>query len=207
MSDAIRKLLASRMSGMNADAIMKRVARELNIHPSRLAHVEVRKLEESLRRNLRLFANEATIATLLVAVRRELGSVQTPPESRIVIDGEHDIAAARMAARRYCERAGASSFRAQAVVTAVSELTRNIVRYAGSGWLELSVQSFSGIQQIRIVACDEGPGIPHLDEVLSGRYRSKTGLGVGLNGVKRMMDSFDVKTGARGTTITVEARL
>lgn len=58
-----------------------------------------------------------------------------------------------------------------------------------------------------LIAEDQGPGIPHLDQVLAGQYRSKTGLGRGLLGVKRLMQQFRAKTGAKGTRIEAEATL
>jgi serine/threonine-protein kinase RsbT len=56
-------------------------------------------------------------------------------------------------------------------------------------------------------ATDQGPGIPNLNEVLSGRYRSKTGLGKGLIGVKRLATRFTIHTDASGTHIEAEVRL
>jgi serine/threonine-protein kinase RsbT len=58
-----------------------------------------------------------------------------------------------------------------------------------------------------MVASDDGPGIANLDEIMAGRYRSRTGLGLGLLGSKRLSDSFDIQTSARGTCVTVEVRL
>ena len=56
---------------------------------------------------------------------------------------------------------------------------------------------------IEIVAHDEGPGIGNLDEILAGRYRSRTGMGLGLVGAKRLMDELTIETGpGKGTTVT-----
>jgi serine/threonine-protein kinase RsbT len=91
------------------------------------------------------------------------------------------------------------------VATAISELARNIVQYAGAGEVEIgSVQGKTiGIE---VVARDRGPGIPHLAEVLDGDYRSMTGMGMGLRGTRNLMDYFDVRTAAgTGTEITVRA--
>jgi serine/threonine-protein kinase RsbT len=76
-------------------------------------------------------------------------------------------------------------------------------RYAGGGVVEIEalVAPRAGVS---VVARDEGPGIADLGHVLSGAYRSRTGLGKGLLGCKRIMDAFEVDTGAgRGTTVTV----
>jgi serine/threonine-protein kinase RsbT len=105
-----------------------------------------------------------------------------------------------------CELAATNSFTRQKVTTIASELARNIVSYATRGELEISLQQNRG-RRISIVASDQGPGIPNLDVIMSGRYRSKTGLGRGLLGTKQLADEFDVDTGASGTTIRVEVAL
>jgi serine/threonine-protein kinase RsbT len=80
------------------------------------------------------------------------------------------------------------------------------VSYAGTGRIELEVVKVP-TTRILIRAADNGPGIPNLQEILSGRYRSKTGLGKGLIGTKRLADRFDVSTGAAGTVVVAEILL
>ena len=62
----------------------------------------------------------------------------------------------------------------------------------------------SGAKRIVVRAIDRGPGIPNLEEVFSGRYRSKTGLGKGLLGTKRLADKFDISSSITGTQVTAE---
>ena len=62
----------------------------------------------------------------------------------------------------------------------------------------------SGKKRIVVRAIDRGPGIPNLEEVLSGRYRSKTGLGRGLLGTKRLADRFDITSTISGTHVVAE---
>ena len=62
-------------------------------------------------------------------------------------------------------------------------------------------------QSLLIRATDGGGGIPDLDEILAGRYRSKTGLGKGLLGSKRLADRFEVRSGRNGTIIEAEFNL
>ena len=69
------------------------------------------------------------------------------------------------------------------------ELTRNIVFYAKKGELFIKPIPSYGIE---ITAIDQGPGIPNLDQILNNTIRSKTGLGLGLSGVKRLMDEFEI---------------
>jgi len=66
----------------------------------------------------------------------------------------------------------------------------------------------SKVSQILIVTVsDRGNGIPHLEAVLDGRYRSPTGMGLGIVGTRRLMDNFSVKTGPRGTTVSLKKML
>lgn len=119
----------------------------------------------------------------------------------VKINAEHDILTARGECRTVCASLGFQVFDQVKTATVVSELARNIVQYAHSGHIDLSVilSPRSGIQ---IVAIDNGTGIPDIDHVLSGQYNSKTGMGMGLLGTKRIMDEFSVETGPMGTTIT-----
>ena len=87
------------------------------------------------------------------------------------------------------------------VATVVSELARNIVQYAKQGSIE--VYTFHSPRKgLRIIATDRGPGISDLKTILAGAYKSKTGLGLGLMGSRRMMDEFEVQTApGRGTKV------
>lgn len=120
------------------------------------------------------------------------------------IESELDVVAARQRAR---EIAGICGFGLQDQVrisTAVSELARNVYNYAGKGRIAFSVEGNSAPQLLIMKIEDQGPGIAHIEEVLSGNYKSNTGMGVGLNGAKRLMDQFEVNTGPNGTTITLK---
>jgi serine/threonine-protein kinase RsbT len=132
------------------------------------------------------------------------GGAPTPlAPSHIKISSENDISIVRNEARRICEHLGAGSYTVQKVTTIVSELARNIVSYAGEGRLEIVPINGDG-RRIIVRAIDTGPGIPNLQLVMSGRYKSKTGLGRGLLGTKRLADHFDVATGASGTMVIAE---
>lgn len=121
----------------------------------------------------------------------------------MAIAAEGDIAQARLATRELCRSLGTSASGMQRIVTVVSELTRNMVLYAGGG--DLSVEPCpSGRPRVKIVARDRGPGIADLPAILGGHYRSRTGAGLGLLGSKRLSGAFDVATGPGGTTIVAE---
>ncbi|MFO7562632.1 MAG: ATP-binding protein [Enhygromyxa sp.] len=122
----------------------------------------------------------------------------------VPIRDESDLGSARMLAREICKLVDVRGYQAQKVVTAVSELARNIVRYSHGGRLRFRVDPSDAA--IIVVADDEGPGIPNLDEILSGNYRSRTGLGRGLLGSRDLADRFDIQTSPEGTTVTAEFR-
>jgi serine/threonine-protein kinase RsbT len=119
---------------------------------------------------------------------------------------EPDISRARSEARRICEALGTSGFTVQKVTTIVSELARNIVSYTNGGSIDLRPRT-DGIPRMQLTARDSGKGITNLDEILSGKYRSRTGLGRGIAGCRRLADEFHIETGTDGTCIKVEVRL
>lgn len=119
---------------------------------------------------------------------------------------ESDASHARLAARSLCETMGGRGYECQKVATAVSELARNQIAYAGGGTIQLAPEQ-SPRRLLRVRAEDQGRGIPDLERVLSGTYRSKTGMGLGLLGVKRLADRFDVRTGPNGTQVDFEVWL
>lgn len=125
---------------------------------------------------------------------------------KMPIEQEKDIATARLEAWSEAVRIGLSKFSSVKVATAVSELARNIVFYAGKGTVELrSVQDARGVAGLQIIATDQGPGIPQskLDEIWAGTYKSQRGMGKGLVAVKKLVDEFhlDTRPGI-GTTVT-----
>src|SRR4051795_4080325 len=124
-------------------------------------------------------------------------------EIRIPIRADADIVAARQAAREVAARLHFSQTELTVIATAVSEIARNIVRFAESGELvvELLEQPRPGV---RIVAQDTGPGIPDVERAMADGYSTYDGLGLGLPGARRLMDEFAVVSEAgRGTTVTM----
>ncbi len=129
------------------------------------------------------------------------------PESRIPILGEMDIVAARQRARDIASRIGFGAMDQSRITTAVSELARNVVRYATAGRGEVTIGEIAGLngqRGIEAVVRDSGPGIADLELALRPGFSSGKGLGLGLSGTKRLMDEMtvDSRLGA-GTTVTV----
>lgn len=133
------------------------------------------------------------------------GAAGTTSTKKLLIEQEKDIATARLEAWSEAVRIGLSKFTSVKVATAVSELARNIVFYAGKGTVELRTVRDEKSQSLQIIASDTGPGIagPKLEEIWAGTYKSQRGMGKGLVAVKKLVDEFQLDTmPGRGTTVT-----
>ncbi|HEX6912238.1 MAG TPA: anti-sigma regulatory factor, partial [Longimicrobium sp.] len=129
-----------------------------------------------------------------------------PPLCTVALRADADVVAARQRARQVAELVGMEGQDLVRFATAVSEMARNAVRYAGGGRIEFDVEGGAGTQAMVARITDEGPGIPHLDTVLSGAYVSGTGMGMGIVGTRRLMDRFDIRTAPGAGTVVVMAR-
>lgn len=124
-------------------------------------------------------------------------------EVRVPITVDADIVTARGAARELASRLGFPRTDLTIIATAVSEVARNIVRFAGAG--EVVVELLEGDRRgIQVVARDTGPGIADVDHAMEDGYSTYDGLGLGLPGARRLMDEFAiVSEPGRGTTVTM----
>ena len=121
----------------------------------------------------------------------------------IAIEADPDIVTARQTAREIASRAGLRGTDLTLIATAVSEVARNIVRFAGSGQVVIT-QVSTPRPGVRVVARDAGPGIDDVARALTDGYSTYHGLGLGLPGARRLMDEFDIDSEAgRGTTVTM----
>lgn len=127
--------------------------------------------------------------------------------SSIEIRLENDVVLARQKARAI---AAALKFDSQdqiRIATAVSEIARNTFQYAGGGVAEFRIEQ-EGEKMLIISLRDKGKGIGNLDEIMGGKYVSKTGMGQGMIGAKRLMDCFQVQTRpAGGTTVILGKKI
>src|SRR5207245_4253594 len=127
------------------------------------------------------------------------------PESRLAIKSDPDIATARHKGRARAMELGLSSGDATLIATAISELARNIVAYAKKGLITLQVVNGSNRQGISVTASDDGPGIPDIRQALRDGFSTSGSLGLGLPGVRRLMDEFEITSlPGRGTTVVVK---
>lgn len=121
----------------------------------------------------------------------------------IVIRKELDIVGARQLGRDITKSVGFSIVDQARIITAISELARNIYLYSNHG--EICCEKVSTLDKrgIKITARDTGPGIQDVGKVMQDGFSTSGGLGAGLPGVKRLMDQFDiVSEEGRGTEIT-----
>src|SRR5687768_16757461 len=109
------------------------------------------------------------------------------------VEVEQDIVSARRRARQIAGQLGFDAQDQTAIATAVSEIARNAVQYAGGGSIEFSIEGRTPPQLLQIRILDQGPGIPNILPILQGRYVSKTGMGVGIQGARRLMDQLLVE--------------
>ena len=132
---------------------------------------------------------------------------EPPPalDARVPVASDVDIVAARLQGRALALQLGFSSSDATMVATAISELARNIVLYARRGEIVLAAVVNSEHRGLVITACDDGEGIADIRQALQDGYSTSGRMGVGLPGVRRLMDEFEISsTVGQGTVVTVK---
>jgi len=193
-------LLRRYISSVNSEAVLNRALRECNIRPEHFTVREVPAVLSRLENGIRLFVPGDRQQALKEDLDAFIKRGEATDKHSIPVMGEDDISRARMLARNLAEDFGAGTSSVQKIATIVSELARNIVSYTNGGNITVSVLE-TVPRKVRIQASDRGPGITNLDDIISGQYKSKTGLGKGLIGVKRLAHKFDIQTDERGTLI------
>jgi signal transduction histidine kinase/CheY-like chemotaxis protein len=122
----------------------------------------------------------------------------------VAVRHEHDVVLARQRARQIARLVGFEAQEQTRIATAVSEIVRNAFRYAGGGQVEFGIEGTTAPQLLEVVVTDLGPGIENPAHVLSGQYRSQTGMGLGLIGARRLMDRFELDSAPeRGTRVAL----
>jgi signal transduction histidine kinase/DNA-binding response OmpR family regulator len=126
------------------------------------------------------------------------------PLLTVAVQYEQDVVVSRQRARQIASLLGFDGQDQTRIATAVSEIARNAYRYAAGGKVEFSIEGESAPQVLHVRITDKGPGIADVSHVLSGKYRSTTGMGIGLIGAHRLMDRVEVRTGrGQGTDISL----
>ncbi len=128
----------------------------------------------------------------------------SPPARVVPIESDVDIVEARMVSRSLAKYIGFDGADQVMIATAVSEVARNIVEYAKSGRVILSVIQDRSRRGLEVVARDEGPGIADVPQAMTDGFSTSRGLGLGLPGSRRLMDEFLLESKVRqGTTVTM----
>jgi len=126
-------------------------------------------------------------------------------EIRVAINSDQDIVVARQRGRALAAELGFSAVNGTFIATAISELARNIVSYARKGEILIKAIDATGRQGILVVASDEGPGIPDIRQALRDGFSTSNSLGLGLPGVRRLMDEFEISSQkGLGTRVAVK---
>ena len=126
-------------------------------------------------------------------------------ETRIAIHMDMDIVAARQSGRTLAAKLGFSNTDATLIATAISELARNIILYAKEGEIILNVLHQNEACGIVVMARDNGPGIPNVEQAMKMGYSTSGSLGMGLPGVSRLMDEFKIDSRPEhGTLVTIK---
>jgi anti-sigma regulatory factor (Ser/Thr protein kinase) len=122
---------------------------------------------------------------------------------RLKVSRDRDVALSVVEASRISGEVGLSEHDCNKVATAVSELARNILKYAGTGEIEITKIEREGRAGVEVKARDQGPGIADIQTALQDHFSTSGTLGLGLPGIKRMMDEFEIESeSGRGTQVT-----
>jgi signal transduction histidine kinase/CheY-like chemotaxis protein len=122
----------------------------------------------------------------------------------LTLHHDQDVVTARQRAAHLASLLEFESSEQTRIATAVSEIVRNAFRYTGSGTVRFDIDRAARPQALIVRVEDKGRGIPHLDDVLAGRYKSSTGMGIGIIGARRLMDRFAIESSSDGTRVTLE---
>lgn len=124
---------------------------------------------------------------------------------QVPIRTDQDIVTARQKGRAMALAVGFSAGDATLIATAISELARNIVTYARNGEVLFKAVQNSTKMGMQVIARDDGPGIPNIELAIRDGFSTSGSLGLGLPGVRRLMDEFEILSKAgQGTTVTVK---
>ena len=132
------------------------------------------------------------------------GDSMTAEKGTVTIAAEDDIVTARTTIRPVVTDLGFGVTDVTRIVTAVSELARNVYLYADSGTMTWQTRSDGGRRVFEIVFDDDGPGIDDVEQALDQGYSTSEGMGLGLSGTEKLMDEFEIESAhEEGTTVTI----
>lgn len=123
---------------------------------------------------------------------------------RIPVTAEPQIVTVRQAVRRLAVEIKLSLVDQTKIVTAASELARNLLIYGGGGEVFLDVLTNGVRRGLQVQFVDQGPGIPDIELALRDGYTSGSGMGLGLGGARRLVNEFAIESEpGKGTKVTI----
>ena len=122
----------------------------------------------------------------------------------ITVQGSEEVVRVRHLVRKHAVDIGFSLVEQTKIVTAASELARNMVDYGGGGTLILEAIEDGARKGLRLIFQDEGPGIPDVEQALRDGFTTGNGMGLGLGGARRLSNQFEIKSApGEGTRVTI----
>ncbi len=122
---------------------------------------------------------------------------------KIDLRKQSDVVAARQSGRRIANDLGFRSADQTRLATAISELARNAIQYAGEGVCYITDESNQHTAKVQVVIEDFGPGIPDIEKAMTLGFSTSDGLGAGLQGAKRLVHEFAIETEPGHTRVTI----
>lgn len=120
------------------------------------------------------------------------------------VTGEQEAILFRNRTRELATKVGMSLINQTKLLTAASELVRNMLRYAGGGQVIMEIIGDQRNTGVRLTFQDEGPGIADIGLAMQDGYSSSKGLGLGLPGAKRLVNEFHIQSEVgKGTTVVI----
>lgn len=125
-------------------------------------------------------------------------------KDRMMVDREQDVVPLRNRVKEYAVKIGMGLVNQTKLITAASELVRNMLRYGGGGQVLIEVVSQGRENGVRLTFADKGPGIADIKDAMKDGFSTGKSLGLGLPGTKRLVSEFDIKSVVNeGTTVTI----
>lgn len=125
-------------------------------------------------------------------------------KDKMSIEKEQDVVPFRNRVKEYAVKIGMSLVNQTKLITAASELVRNMLKYANGGYVDIEVIAEGRNNGIRLIFKDKGPGIKDIELAMRDGYSSGKSLGIGLPGTKRLVNEFDIKSVVgEGTTVSI----
>ncbi|MGV3587047.1 MAG: anti-sigma regulatory factor [Adhaeribacter sp.] len=130
--------------------------------------------------------------------------MMTLSKETLTIQREPDVIYFRNKAKEYAVKIGMSMVGQTKLITAASELVRNMLRYANGGEAVLEIVIRNNVKGVRLTFADKGPGIKDISQAMQDGFSTGRSLGLGLPGAKRLSNEFDIKSEVgKGTTVTI----